>query len=282
MDEIINLLVEDEINVSVVSGSSCKLTYKNLYEKTGGVFANVNSNFKDELLKIADLINEETNSGCWIALNGLIPQVVKLKETPSLASTSDTDGDELPDNKELADVKPTKYINIAPYMYLLGFPKDYSQKVIPVYEYNSNPTKKDTDGDDIKDKVDIEPKKANDYADIIKTYINDELADMSTIKETTDDFLICTTSIADILNNAGITELNDGKEILNVQGYFDDWYLYVINNSSPTFGLFKMREQEFDSDDNNDPGVTISFIDFDISKLNNVIYSGDTSIKVFN
>jgi|GEM_PF-1106504 len=281
MDEIINLLVEDEINVSVVSGSSCKLTYKNLYEKTGGVFANVNSNFKDELLKIADLINEETNSGCWIALNGLIPQVVKLKETPSLASTSDTDGDELPDNKELADVKPTKYINIAPYMYLLGFPKDYSQKVIPVYEYNSNPTKKDTDGDDIKDKVDIEPKKANDYADIIKTYINDELADMSTIKETTDDFLICTTSIADILNNAGITELNDGKEMLNVQGYFDDWYLYVINNSSPTFGLFKMREQEFDSDDNNDPGVTISFIDFDISKLNNVIYSGDTSSVLY-
>ncbi len=281
MDEIIALLVEDEINVSVVSSSSCKLTYKNLYEKTGGVFATVNSNFKDELLKIADLINEETNSGCWIALNGLIPQIVKLKEAPSLTSISDTDDDELPDNKELADVTPTKYINIAPYLYLLGLPKDYSKEVIPVYEFNSNPTKKDTDGDDIRDKVDIEPKKANDYAGIIKTYINDELADMSTIKETTDDFLICTTSIADILSNAGITEINDGKEMLNVQGYFDDWYLYVINNSSPTFGLFKMREQEFDSDDNNDPGVTISFIDFDISKLNDALYSGDTSSALY-
>lgn len=40
-----------------------------------------------------------------------------------------------------------------------------------------------------------------------------------------------------------------------------------------------MREQEYDSDDNNDPGVTISFVKFNIAKLRDVIYhtSSNTS-----
>ena len=282
MDDIINKLVNDNINVSVVSSSSCKITYKNLYEKTGGVFATVNSNFKDELLKIANLIDEETNSGCWIALNGLVPKIVKLKEAPSAAGTADTDEDSILDINELSSITPAKYINIDSYLYLLGLPRDYSGKAIPVYEYKSDPTKEDTDSDGIKDKFDTQPRKSNNYPTEIKTYINDELLKMSTIRETDDDFIICTTSVADILNNANITSINDGDGTINVQGYYDDWYIYVIKDTAPTFGLFKMREQEFDSYDGNDPGVTISFIDFDISKLDDVIYSADTSSALYD
>ena len=82
MSEMIELLVNDKINVSVVSNTSYNSTYRELYENTGGLFANVGSNFKDELLKIADMINEETNNGYWIALKGLVPQIVKLDEKP--------------------------------------------------------------------------------------------------------------------------------------------------------------------------------------------------------
>lgn len=117
MSEMIDLLVDDKINVSVVSNSSYQSTYKPLYEITGGVFANVGSNFKDELLSIADMINEETNSGCWFALNGLIPQIVKLDEEPKIDGVADTDKDGLTDIQELKSVTPTKYMNFSDYLY---------------------------------------------------------------------------------------------------------------------------------------------------------------------
>ena len=153
MSEMINLLVDDEINVSVVSNSNYQSTYKSLYESTGGVFANVGGNFKDELLSIADMINEETNSGCWIALNGLIPKIVKLDENPVWNGTADTDKDSLLDREELKSVWPTKYIDVSPFLCLLGLPWDYEYPSVPAYEYYSNPTKKDTDGDGIDDYV---------------------------------------------------------------------------------------------------------------------------------
>lgn len=95
---------------------------------------------------------------------------------------------------------------------------------------------------------------------------------------TTDDgFVMCTKPIADILDGAGIvdttmSELN--KE--DVYAYYDDWYFYGIVNGDgkTTYGLLKMREQENDKAlpaDNDDPGVTISFVKFDINKLDAVI-----------
>lgn len=151
MSEMINLLADDEINVSVVSNSSYQSTYKSLYESTGGVFANVGGNFKDELLAIADMINEETNSGCWIALNGLIPQIVKLDERPTTGGTADTDLDTLLDIEELKSVEPTKTIDVELYLHLLGLPLDYDYPTVPVYDYYSNPKKSDTDADGIID-----------------------------------------------------------------------------------------------------------------------------------
>jgi len=43
--------------------------------------------------------------------------------------------------------------------------------------------------------------------------------------------------------------------------YFDDWYLYRVPEG--TWGLYKMREQERDCFDGNDPGMTVCFIGLD-------------------
>lgn len=41
--------------------------------------------------------------------------------------------------------------------------------------------------------------------------------------------------------------------------------------------IYKMREQENDDGDNDDPGVTVSFVSFDIAKLNSVLYEGKSN-----
>lgn len=181
MSEMINLLVNDDINVSVVSNSSYQSTYKSLYESTGGVFANVSGNFKDELLSIADMINEETNSGCWIALNGLVPQIVKLDEEPKIGGTADTDKDGLTDVQELKSVTPTKYMNFSDYLYPWIPPQDFDRYYnIPVHDYYSNPTKEDTDGDKVIDIKDAQPLKMFDKrfintSDFVENTSNDNI-----------------------------------------------------------------------------------------------------------
>lgn len=77
-------------------------------------------------------------------------------------------------------------------------------------------------------------------------------------------------SFDSVLNLSMFCYLSDGYSYA-VDGYYDDRYIFAVNNSTPTYGLYKMREQEYDTDDNNDPGVTISFISLDIGKLNDVL-----------
>ena len=88
---------------------------------------------------------------------------------------------------------------------------------------------------------------------------------------TEDGFYVCTKPIGQMLNDKGITYVigADGSNHLPTMGIYDDWYLYAIQQSETNYvyGLLKMREQEFDSDDGNDPGVTISFIEFQVSTL---------------
>ena len=152
--ESVNTLVDnlknDGINVSVVSNTGYSETYKSIYEQTGGMFANISGGFKAKLLEIASLINEETNNGYWVALNGLIPKVVKLKEQPSLTGTADTDNDSLLDNQELDIVNEAISLDIRPFLNKLGF-NFKIDKAIPVYNYFSDPTKEDTDGDGLLD-----------------------------------------------------------------------------------------------------------------------------------
>ena len=154
MDEMIDLLIKEEINVSVVSNSLHKSKYDTLYKATNGVFADIQGYFKDELFSIADKIKEETNNGCWIALEGLPIQYVKLKEKPTRYSECDTDGDTIFDWNELDDLNTIKKVELWPYLAVIRpdirlnqIPKDY----INVYGFTSNPVKEDTDDDGLLD-----------------------------------------------------------------------------------------------------------------------------------
>lgn len=184
MSEMTDLLVEDGINTSVVSEGCCMESYRDLYTRTGGIFANVGGNFKDELLGIAGNIMDNTNNGYWIALDGLLPQIVKLKEKPSKTSMADTDSDGLKDNEELKSIKPTKRINLMDYYGKIRIPAGVKDKYLDLYEYNSNPVRKDTDGDGLLDgrpvyakgmiaaPKDPEPKKYNGKKGIWKKQID--------------------------------------------------------------------------------------------------------------
>lgn len=47
--------------------------------------------------------------------------------------------------------------------------------------------------------------------------------------------------------------------------------------------IYKMREQENDDGDNDDPGLTVSFVSFDIAKLNSVLYEGKSNnLELYN
>lgn len=145
MGEITEMFKNQGINVSVVTKSSCEKQYRDLYTNTNGIYANIYGDFRKELLSISNMIGEDTNDGYWIALNGLIPIIVKLDEKPSLLSRADTDCDSLLDREELKSVNPSKYLDVSMYTSLLGL--DIPNTVIPVYNYYTNPAKEDSDGD---------------------------------------------------------------------------------------------------------------------------------------
>lgn len=89
------------------------------------------------------------------------------------------------------------------------------------------------------------------------------------MRSTLDGFHAVTKSVADILIGQGITTFpNDQGQERECGRFFDDWYLYAVPRESEfVYGLFKLREQEFDADsgipaDGDTPGVTVSFIAF--------------------
>ena len=136
----------------------------------------------------------------------------------------------------------------------------------------------DKDGDGILNAKDNQPNHKNNYPSVLVDYINNDIIDMDYTAETVDDFVICKTPLSEILLSCNVNSLTDDGGVDHaVDGNYDDWYIMALNrNGKETYGLYKMREQEYDPDDddhdNNIPGVTISFVEFDISKLNDVIY----------
>ena len=147
-DEIVQNLVKDEINVSVVSSSEYKETYENLYKSTDGIFANIYGDFHKELLNIAELVSEHSNDGFWMAITGLVPRIIKLIAKPVEGSTIDTDGDSIPDAEEL--ILETRSIDPDDFLSILGLRmKDH--KIISFNDYNSDPSEEDTDDDGLND-----------------------------------------------------------------------------------------------------------------------------------
>ena len=94
------------------------------------------------------------------------------------------------------------------------------------------------------------------------------------VLQTNDGFWFVYRSIADILSNKGIFDFTDSSgERLACNKFFDDWFLYAVpNDNDYVYSLLKLREQEHDTEDGSPadgdtPGVTISFISFNIERL---------------
>lgn len=91
----------------------------------------------------------------------------------------------------------------------------------------------------------------------------------SDIIRTKDGFFLVNKSISNILAEKDILNFPDSSgQILPCDLFFDDWFLYAVPDAADyTYSLFKLREQEHDTQDGSPsdgdmPGVTISFISF--------------------
>lgn len=73
-----------------------------------------------------------------------------------------------------------------------------------------------------------------------------------------DGFRCADISLGRVLWTRGIVSLPGEREELAVERYYDDWYPFTLPGG--TWGLVKMREQEHDGFDGDDPGVTVSFL----------------------
>lgn len=179
MDEMTQLFVDDNITVSVISTDtvedyayilgkrpmSKEITlmtfanevnspwyYKNLIEKTEGIFGNINENFSDILLRLADKIGKKTNTGDWVLLDDY--SAVKLSNKLSEIDHNDTDRDGLTDAQELGESveeSMDEYINLL--LEKHSVPKELytGKRSITIWKYNSNPTELDTDFDGLPD-----------------------------------------------------------------------------------------------------------------------------------
>jgi Mg-chelatase subunit ChlD len=165
LTEMTALLERDDITTSVITSSSLQSTYRELYEQTGGIYANIYGNFSQELLKIADNIGENVNEGTWVLLNDF--QAVRLDGEVDASSGRDKDQDGLSDYTELGKKKT---ISLTPFIQAMcktnGVSSDLykGQDTIEVYEYTSNPVLPDTDYDGIGDKEDAEKINGNQFA----------------------------------------------------------------------------------------------------------------------
>lgn len=107
------------------------------------------------------------------------------------------------------------------------------------------------------------------------------------IYATSDGLYAVTASIADILAQWGIMTVQGSQgDLLDCSLFFDDWYLYAVScENDYTYGLFKMREQEYDAEmglnaDGDTPGVTISFVELQTNILFQCLHKPTTQNRV--
>ena len=100
---------------------------------------------------------------------------------------------------------------------------------------------------------------------------SDMSIDGSDIIGTSDGFYTVKKSISNILLSKGITDFQSASgDRLSCSRFYDDWFFYAVPyNDDYVYSLLKLREQEQDAEDGlpadgDMPGITISFISFDI------------------
>ena len=126
---------------------------------------------------------------------------------------------------------------------------------------------------------------------IFRFLLSDTNVENSDILETSDGFFMVKKSIANILLSKGITDFPDSSgERLDCSKFFDDWFLYAVaDDNDCIYSLLKLREQEHDTEDGSPadgdtPGVTISFISFNVQLLVECLVNStdDNRIKLDN
>lgn len=107
------------------------------------------------------------------------------------------------------------------------------------------------------------------------------------IVSTDDGFYGVFKSLSDILLTKGILSFPDNEgNVYSCDRFFDDWFLYGIKDDHETvISLVKLREQEDDFDDGvpadgDTPGVTISFIAFNIEVLFDCLANGSDQNRI--
>lgn len=123
-------------------------------------------------------------------------------------------------------------------------------------------------------KIYIDNTEYNKIPDCFLLLIESGIIEENNIEKTDDGFFCLNKSIADILADKEIyTFPADGGIELKCENYYDDWYVYALQEDNGyVYGLFKLREQEYDmyageKADYDSPGVTVSFIAYDIDTL---------------
>ena len=213
MQEEIEYLEADGISVSVVSNPLYQSYYQELIERTGGLFADINSKeFEAILIRLADLIGEETQSGSWVILKHGYRYVKVLDET-------DQDGDGLLTKYEMGNKEE---INLTVFIRMLlmrsGIPASaYKGRTsIVVYNAKSDPTNNDTDDDGIVDGDGLGG--IVDDAPWVKGYADGTIGEIRLVATTGDS------SIDVLISLAKEEDENTGHAFLAYKSYVNDTF----------------------------------------------------------
>ena len=127
-------------------------TYRKIIQETDGVFGYMSEGIDKILLRLANKIGKQTNSGDWVILDDY--STVKLSNKLSEIDHNDTDRDGLTDAQELGESveeSMDEYINLL--LEKHSVPKELytGKRSITIWKYNSNPTELDTDFDGLPD-----------------------------------------------------------------------------------------------------------------------------------
>lgn len=153
-DAIDNCDINNIALTTLVTNPNLYSKYYNV-QKTGGIAFDLRKSFVDTVYNvIAKPIQKPTGSQIIRLKNG---KLVKLDRYPSfLDEVTDTDGDGLPDSKELVRSKKISVIDATKLLkrYKENIVLPASKKVyVPVFDYYSDPTMVDTSGDGFPDNV---------------------------------------------------------------------------------------------------------------------------------